>query len=184
MKFLVVVTTPSIYQILLIPFFSVIFVNVTPTIFFLHVMHTIFSLLPSAGGLVVIFLPSELHLEALNKFSWVLPSWYCVHVFRVLSLHTDCFYLAFLLVYWCTIISLFFQIFWLLQVFIIIFVVYAVTTDVFLFLVRSVMVLPIRPFGLSDGYSSCSSWSYDISSMFLYSSQFSVMWLSYVFPWV
>ena len=31
MKFLVVVTPPSIYQILLIPFFSVIFVNVTPT---------------------------------------------------------------------------------------------------------------------------------------------------------
>ena len=47
-----------------------------------------YFLLPSAGELGVIFIPSKLHLKALNTFPRACPSWYCVRVFTLLSFHT------------------------------------------------------------------------------------------------
>ena len=44
---------------------------------FVHVMHKIYYLFPSAGELGVVFLTSKLHLEAFKTFYWVGSSWTC-----------------------------------------------------------------------------------------------------------
>ena len=85
--------------------------------YFVHVMHIIFSLIPSDGELGVIFIPSEIHLEALNTFPWIFPSWPCAFILMPLSFHTTCFYFAFILVYLCIIIFVLFYLFWLFHIF-------------------------------------------------------------------
>ena len=73
---------------------------------------------PSAGELGVIFLPSKIHLDTINTFSCVGPSWTCVSVFMLLSFHISCFYFSFVFIYLCINILVLFYLFWLFHVFI------------------------------------------------------------------
>ena len=112
--------------------------------------------------------PPKLHLKALNNYPCIRPSWPCVCGFALLSFHTTWFYFYFILFYLCIIILLFFYLFWLYHVFILISL-----SELSLPMVASswsvwswfLMIFPLRPFLLSDGYSYFSSWSYASSWM-------------------
>ena len=124
------------------------------------IMHELFSLIPSSGELGVIFIPYKLHLEALNNFPCIFPSWTSVCVFTVLSFHITCFCLAFILRTLTTGSSVFLYLFWLFRVFIFVcfsFPSLLMVTSSWSFLSWFVMVFPLRPFSLSYGYLYFSS---------------------------
>ena len=165
---------------LLIPFLYVIFVNVISTdSLCMSCIHYFFFFPVLVNSLSCFLTPNFISRRSTPFLSYSLLT--------LLSFHITCLCLAFILVYWCTIILVLFYLFWSFHVFIFIFVVCDITPNCVTLLVSLVLVFD----GITT-YSIFPIWLILILLIFYIclffntfsSSPFLVMLASSYFPWV